>query len=55
MEERTEKMQFDLWVNWERRVVSFSKENGFEKVTFPTHEEKMKYALERSNEGFKIQ
>jgi len=37
------------------RVISFSEENGFEKLSFPTHEEKFKFAIDRGNEGFGIQ
>lgn len=55
MEEREEEVVFDLWVNWESRVISFSEETGFEKLTFSTHEEKFRLAIERGNEGFGIQ
>ena len=55
MEEREEETVFSIWVNWERRVISFSEENGFEELQFPTHEEKFMFAIERGNEGFGIQ
>ena len=55
MEEREEETVFSIWVNWERRVISFTQENGFEELTFPTHEEKFQFAIERGNEGFGIQ
>ena len=55
MEEREEETVFPIWVDWENRVISFSKENGFEELRFPTHEEKFKFAIERGNEGFGIQ
>ena len=55
MEEREEETVFSIWVNWERRVISFSEENGFEELQFPTHEEKFKFAIERGHEGFGIQ
>ena len=53
MEDREE--VFSVWVNWEKRVISFSEENGFEELQFQTHEEKFKFAIERGNEGFGIQ
>lgn len=55
MEEREEETEFSIWVDWEHRVISFSEENGFEKLSFPTHEEKFKFAIDRGNEGFGIQ
>ena len=54
MEEREEEAVFCIWVNWERRVISFSEENEFEELRFPTHEEKFKFAIDRGNEGFGI-
>lgn len=47
--------QYSLWVNWEIRVISFSPDEGFEELRFQTHEEKFRFAIERGNEGFRIQ
>ena len=55
MEEREEEAVFSIRVDWEAKVISFSEENGFEKLSFPTHEEKFKFAIDRGNEGFGIQ
>ena len=55
MEDREEEAVFSIWVDWENRVISFSEENGFEKLSFPTHEEKFKFDIDRGNEGFGIQ
>ena len=55
MEEIKEETVFSIWVNWESRVISFSEESGFEELRFKTHEEKLKFAIERGNEGFGIQ
>ena len=55
MEDREEEAVFSIWVDWETKVISFSEENGFEKLTFPTHEEKIQFALNRGNDGFGIQ
>ncbi|MBQ7050296.1 MAG: hypothetical protein IJN87_06680 [Firmicutes bacterium] len=54
MEDREEEV-FSIWVNWEKRVISFSEEAGFEELRFPTHDDKFKFAIERGNEGFGIQ
>ena len=48
-------MVFDLWVDWGSCVISFSEEKGFEKLRFPTHEDRLKFAMKRVNEGFGIQ
>ena len=55
MEGREEEAVFSIWVDWEKRVISFSEENGFEVLRFPSHEEKFKFAIDRGNEGFGIQ
>ena len=55
MEEIEERTIFSIWVNWEKRVISFSQEDRFEELQFQTHEEKFKFAIERGNEGFGIQ
>ena len=55
MEEREEKAVFFIWVDWESKVISFSPENGFEELRFPSHEEKFKFVIDRGNEGFGIQ
>lgn len=55
LEDREEETVFSIWVNWERRVISFIEENGFEELRFPTHEDKFQFAIEKGNEGFGIQ
>ena len=55
MEEIDDRTICSIWVNWEKRVISFSQEDGFEELQFQTHEEKLKFAIERGNEGFGIQ
>ena len=55
MEEREGETVFSIWVNWEKRVISFTQEKGFEELTFPTHDELFRFAIERGNEGFAIQ
>ena len=55
MEEREEETEFSIWVDWKNRVISFSEENEFEELRFPSYEEKFKFAIDRGNEGFGIQ
>ena len=55
MDQREEETVFSIWVNWDRRVISFSPDDGFEELHFKTHEEKIRFAIERGNEGFGIQ
>ena len=55
MEEREEETVFSIWVNWERRVISFTQESGFEELQYRTHDEMFQFAIDRGNEGFGIQ
>ena len=55
MEETEKEKPFSLWVNREAKVISFSPDEGFEELRFQTHEEKLRFAMERGNEEFGIQ
>ena len=55
MEDREEETVFSVWVNWERRVISFTRENEFEELQYPTHEEMFRFVIEKGNEGLGIQ
>ena len=55
MGKRKDETVFSIWVNWETKVISFSEENGFEELRFPTQVEKLQFAIDRGNEGFGIQ
>ena len=55
MEEREEEEMFSIWVDWGSCVISFSEEDGFEELRFPTHEDRLKFAMKRVKEGFGIQ
>ena len=48
-------MVFSIWVNWTRRIISFTAAEGFEEIRFQTHEEKFRFAIQKGNEGFAIQ
>lgn len=55
MNERVEETVFSIWVNWNRRVVSFSPDEGFEELQFQTYDDKFRFAIEKGYEGFRIQ
>ena len=55
MEDREEETVFSVWVNWKQRVISFTHENEFEELQYPTHEEMFRFVIEKGNEGFGIQ
>ena len=55
MEDREEETVFSVWVNWKQRVISFTHENEFEELQYPTNEEMFRFVIEKGNEGFGIQ
>ena len=55
MADREDLKLFSIWVNWDKRVISFHKVVGFEELQFPTYEDKFKFVTERGYEGFGIQ
>ena len=46
---------YSIWVDWENRVISFQKAEGFEKLEYPTHDEMFAFAIEKGSGGFAIQ
>ena len=44
-----------IWVDWNRRIVSFQEAAGFEKLEYPTHDERFQFAIEKTMAGFAIQ
>lgn len=53
--EAKEAETWTVWVNWERRVLSFHPVPGFHKWEFLTHADRMEFALQKCREGFAIQ
>ena len=53
MEEKA--LVYSIWVNWEKRIISFDKAEGFQELQYKTYEEMFRFAIERGNEGFGIQ
>ena len=50
-----EEKTVSVWVNWEKRVISFEKEEGFQELQFKTHDEMFRFAIRKGREGFGIQ
>ena len=55
MEIEKEKRGCSIWVNWEERIISFQKADGFEELQYPSHEEMLRFAIDKGSEGFGIQ
>ena len=53
--EKEAQQVWTVWMDWDRRIVSFREVKDFEKQEFSTHEEMFRFALERTMEGFAIQ
>ena len=51
----TQRRTYGIWVQWEERIISFHKEEGFEEIRFSNRDELLLYAEEKSNSGFAIQ
>ena len=55
METESELEVWPVWIDRERRIVSFQEAEGFERLEYPTHDEMFRFAVERTAEGFAIQ
>ena len=44
-----------IWVDWEKRIVSFQEAAGFQRLAYPTHEEMFQFAIGKTMEGFAVQ
>ena len=44
-----------LWIHWSDHVISFHEEAGYERLEFPTYEEKMEYVFGKTSNSFRIQ
>ena len=53
--EEEKKDSWPIWVDWNRRIVSFQEAEGFEKLVYPTHDEMFQFAIEKTMNGFAIQ
>ena len=55
MSKEEDEEMYSIWVNWEKRTISFEKVEGFQELQYKTHDEMFRFAIERGNEGFGIQ
>jgi len=55
MEKTEEEKAFPVWVNWDRRVISFQEAEGFEVIYFQTHGQMLDFAVSKGTEGFGLQ
>lgn len=56
METEKEKRQvWPVWIDWDKRILSFQEVKEFQKQEFSTREEMFGFAVERTEEGFAIQ
>ncbi len=53
--EKEEADTYPIWVDWEKRVISFQEAPGFEKLEYPTHRQMFEFAIEKGYAGFGIQ
>ena len=53
--EKEEPQAWPVWIDWDRKIVSFQEEKGFDRLDYPTHDEMFRFAIEKTMEGFAIQ
>lgn len=54
-EEKEIQSGYPVWVDWERRIVSFQKAEGFDEISYSTHDEMFLFAIKLIDTGFAIQ
>lgn len=54
-ETRKEETAYPIWINHVEKVVSFKYAEGFTRVEFPSHEERLSFAFEKGFLGYRIQ
>lgn len=55
MENERELEVWLVWIDRERRIISFQEAEGFERLEYPTHDDMFRFAIERTMEGYAIQ
>lgn len=54
-EENKEPEVYPIWIDWEKRIISFHEVKDFEKMQFSTHEAMFKFVIKKGSAGFAIQ
>jgi len=44
-----------LWIDRNNQIISFQKAEDFERMVFPTRDEKIAFAFEKGSSGYRIQ
>ena len=55
MENESELEVWPVWIDRERRIISFQEAEGFERLEYPTHDEMFRFVTDRIMEGYAIQ
>ena len=49
MEKEIEEAEkWPVWINWDRRIVSFEEVEGFERLEYPSHDEMFQFAIDKT-------
>jgi len=54
MEETDQPQDFIIWINKQAKIVTFQSMEGYERLTFPTQEEKLSYIYRLCEAGYRI-
>ena len=52
---KTAARTWPVWVDWEKRVISFRPEPDFVRLDWPDYEKMLRFAVEKGKEGFALQ
>lgn len=55
IDEKETNEEWSIWVDWEKRIISFREAAGFDKLVFPTHDEMFRFAVDKTMSGFAMQ
>lgn len=53
--EKEETEKWPVWINWDKRIVSFQEVEGFERLKYPSHDEMFRLAIDKTMDGFASQ
>lgn len=53
--ELEEELSFSVWIDWDSKIISFQKVDGFDELTFQSNEEKLAFVVKKGSDGYGIQ
>ena len=53
-EEKEVQEEYVAWINKQERILTFCEKEGFEKLTFKTHEDELSYVYNLCESGYRI-